>query len=926
MIVSCVVPHLSGLGASVMAVRPKPICGGPSARRKVAVLLGVAGLVPFVPSFAVGQTLTPVDTLELTGSDDATNSDLARYELLIDDGLILYDTVPSDDVLLQVYDWVDGELQGPYGLIGETQNGYAIGGAARDGDRLVVARALSVESFLWSDVDQAFVFEATVELPTTTPGNPRSPALHGDVLAVGFSTNLWMYEWDGSAWVYQFEDHVALPMYGHRNMWLEPPYVRLASYYDTSTADPDARVYGYDGGSAWSELSSMPYEGWGVGPGDRVSFSPGGTHAILEWFWCEVRLFEPDGEGTRALGGLEPTTDWSCDDVTLLGTERWAAGTTLNRHDARVSLVDRLSPEPYVWASIRGSGPGPMIRAYGFLDDTHLVTFDKETFLQPNDIGHVVVWELSGPPVLQHLTDVVLDEGASVDLDPAVYVMDPDHDLVDVTLSLAVPPSHGSLALDGMDLGPSDVVDGQAWMDGRVSYAHDGSETVADAVELLGCDPEGACAEPLVVDVVVLPVNDAPLPTDDTLTVAEGGEGLVDVLANDTDADSALDLLGVSVDAVPVGSAAVQTDGLRYTHDGSEPGLDPVLLDITVCDPEGACSPSLVAITVTPVNDPPVASDDAATVDEGGLISVDVLANDVDPDDALATEGTLTVVSGPVHGTAMAVGGALKVQHDGAEATTDVLVYEVCDAAGACARATLQLAVTPVNDPPLLVDDALVLDEGGTATLLPLGNDADVDGTIDGTSLEVVTSPAHGVVTVVGEVLTYAHDGSDTTADGFTYAACDDGRACGEATVEVVVIPVEHAPVAAPDAYGVEGELVVDAADGVLANDTDADSALTAQLVSGPASGTLALAADGGFTYVPNDGFTGTDGFVYAATDGTTAAQAEVVLAVAGTTADLTATGGAVDGGGGCGCTSGGMAGWVAWVPLGLVFRRRVRR
>ena len=57
---------------------------------------------------------------------------------------------------------------------------------------------------------------------------------------------------------------------------------------------------------------------------------------------------------------------------------------------------------------------------------------------------------------------------------------------------------------------------------------------------------------------------------------------------------------------------------------------------------------------------------------------------------------------------------------------------------------------------------------------------------------------------------------------------------------------------------------------GVLSNDTDADgtASLTAAVVTGPAHGKLALAADGSFTYTPAAGFTGTDTFTYRANDG----------------------------------------------------------
>ncbi len=79
------------------------------------------------------------------------------------------------------------------------------------------------------------------------------------------------------------------------------------------------------------------------------------------------------------------------------------------------------------------------------------------------------------------------------------------------------------------------------------------------------------------------------------------------------------------------------------------------------------------------------------------------------------------------------------------------------------------------------------------------------------------------------------------------------------------------APVAVDDTYNAaeNGTLTVTASAGLLSNDRDANqNALTAVLVTGPANGTLALAADGSFTYTPNTNFIGIDSFTYKANDG----------------------------------------------------------
>jgi hypothetical protein len=90
----------------------------------------------------------------------------------------------------------------------------------------------------------------------------------------------------------------------------------------------------------------------------------------------------------------------------------------------------------------------------------------------------------------------------------------------------------------------------------------------------------------------------------------------------------------------------------------------------------------------------------------------------------------------------------------------------------------------------------------------------------------------------------------------------------GEATLTVSPLPMNDPPTAAADGYAVDegGSVVTDAASGVLANDTDADAdALEAALLSGPANGTLTLAADGSFSYQHDGSETLSGSFVYEA-------------------------------------------------------------
>ena len=89
--------------------------------------------------------------------------------------------------------------------------------------------------------------------------------------------------------------------------------------------------------------------------------------------------------------------------------------------------------------------------------------------------------------------------------------------------------------------------------------------------------------------------------------------------------------------------------------------------------------------------------------------------------------------------------------------------------------------------------------------------------------------------------------------------------------IALTITPVNDPPVALDESYSVAEDtpLVVNAADGVLANASDVEQdELMASLLGGPEHGILKLAADGSFEYLPFDGFSGIDSFTYQVNDG----------------------------------------------------------
>ena len=149
-----------------------------------------------------------------------------------------------------------------------------------------------------------------------------------------------------------------------------------------------------------------------------------------------------------------------------------------------------------------------------------------------------------------------------------------------------------------------------------------------------------------------------------------------------------------------------------------------------------------------------------------------------------------------------------------------------------------------------------------------LRNGTDADGNT--LTAVLVTSPAHGTLTLNRRQLQHSPAANYNGPDSFTYQVNDGTVNSNVATVAITVIAVNDAPVAAENSYSTnEGTTLTVGAPGVLGNDSDVEGdPLTAVVVGLPAHGTLSLNPNGGFTYTPAAGFNGLDGFSYKANDG----------------------------------------------------------
>jgi VCBS repeat-containing protein len=166
-----------------------------------------------------------------------------------------------------------------------------------------------------------------------------------------------------------------------------------------------------------------------------------------------------------------------------------------------------------------------------------------------------------------------------------------------------------------------------------------------------------------------------------------------------------------------------------------------------------------------------------------------------------------------------------------------------------------------------------------------LANDTDADN--DPLRAIVVSQPAHGTLVLSDSgAFSYTPGSGFSGTDSFTYRASDGQTSSNTATVTLNI--GTQAPAADGEDYSVfEGQTLNQAAPGVLANDTDPQALpLQAQLVSTASHGTLALNANGSFSYQPAPNYTGTDAFTYVVSNGTlTSAPATARITVLSFTA-----------------------------------------
>ena len=210
------------------------------------------------------------------------------------------------------------------------------------------------------------------------------------------------------------------------------------------------------------------------------------------------------------------------------------------------------------------------------------------------------------------------------------------------------------------------------------------------------------------------PTNQAPDAVNDAVSTPFNTPVTINVLGNDTDPNLPNDTLRVTTVSQGAGGAvAINVNNtITYTPGATFSGVD--TFSYSISDAAGLGDTATVSVTVAPappVNRNPTAAADSAVTNFNTAVTIDVLANDTDPDgDALAISG----VSNVVNGTAAVVAGGVRFTPSANFSGVASFSYGVIDGRGGSATANVTVTVNPAPPPPTAPTRTALVSAKGT--------------------------------------------------------------------------------------------------------------------------------------------------------------------------------------------------------------------
>jgi len=362
-------------------------------------------------------------------------------------------------------------------------------------------------------------------------------------------------------------------------------------------------------------------------------------------------------------------------------------------------------------------------------------------------------------------------------------------------------------------------------------------------------------SQPATVSITFKPVNKAPVAQNSSVTTTEDYTGTFDLVAGDPDGNP----LSFSIVKAPQhGQVSPYIDSRHlassyaYTPAPDYNGTDSFTFKAN--DGQLDSNVATVSVTVTPVNDPPLALVQFLTLDEDTTKSITLSATDVD-----SPTLSYSIVTPPTFGTLSGTAPNLVYTPKADFNGLDSFAFKANDGKLDSADNWINLTVNPVNDAPVAQNQTVKLDEDTTANFVLAASDVDSPNL----SYTLTGNPTKGTISGTAPNLTYTPNLLTTGTDTLTWSV-SDGALSASAVVTFNVAPVNHAPTLLAQNVFLNGDSTATFA--LRASDVDG-AALTATKLSDPQNGTVSQNGLS-FTYKPNIYWNGTDSFTAKVSDG----------------------------------------------------------
>jgi len=374
-------------------------------------------------------------------------------------------------------------------------------------------------------------------------------------------------------------------------------------------------------------------------------------------------------------------------------------------------------------------------------------------------------------PVAQDASETT-DEDTAVEL--TLPASDADSQPAPLSYEIVGGPAHGTVELQGSTATYTPAPD------------YHGSDSFTFRVKDGPVTGEAwATSNTATVSLAVSSVNDPPVAEDQSVGTDEDTAVEITLAASDVDGDA----LSFAVAGAGPQHGTVECDGpaCAYTPAQDYNGGD--AFEFEVSDGNGGTATGLVDIAVSPVNDAPVAEDQALTTDEDMPLAM-ALASDVDGD-----ELAYTFLAEPGHGDVSCDGDGCTYSPDADYNGADSFRFRAEDPDGESAEATVSVTVDAVNDAPVAEDVEAVTEEDTPVEVVLPASDVD-DAELE---YEVVEAPESGEVGCDGALCGYSPGPDFHGTDSFRFRVTDAAGASDEATATITVAEVLHATVLEPE-------------------------------------------------------------------------------------------------------------------------------